>query len=83
MDDKVIVPGLTAGAANTRPRDPYHEVVAIDEPGQTLTLMVATEPGVPGGRGYLDPDTSRCTPGSASPEFMATFRKVNPHRLFQ
>lgn len=82
-DGRVDQVGAThpAGGTNELPRDLFHEVTEIHEPGRTLTLMVATAPGVRGGWGYLSPDTGIYTAAPpASPAFLSALRALNPHR---
>lgn len=67
---------------NDMPRDLFHEVTDLHtEPGGTLTLMVASAPGVRGGWGYLDPSTGRYDPAPPSSDaFWRAWRALNPHR---
>ncbi|MEU7044920.1 hypothetical protein AB0A77_28230 [Streptomyces varsoviensis] len=67
-----------SGGANIIPRDLFHEVTAIHEPGRTLSLMVCGR-GRRGSWGYLDPDTGQCTPVRPDPGFTDRFAALNPH----
>lgn len=45
------------------PRGVWHEVTDLHtEPGDALTRMAATVPGIRGCRGYLNPDTGHADP---------------------
>ncbi|MDL4813176.1 hypothetical protein [Actinomadura opuntiae] len=69
------------GGTNDLPRNLFHEVTELHEPGATLTLMVASAPGVWGGWGYLCPDTGRYDPSPPpSDAFTRAWRDLNPHR---
>ncbi|WP_214103262.1 hypothetical protein [Acrocarpospora catenulata] len=79
-DLEVVEAAHRPGDANELPRDLFHEVTDLHEP-ETLTLMVATAPGVRGGWGYLDPDTGRYTPAPPpSDAWRQAWRALNPHR---
>lgn len=68
------------GGTNVMPREHFHEVHTIEDPGATLTLMIGSGPGVRGGWGHLDPDTATYTPAPrASDRWRAMYRHLNPH----
>ncbi|GAA1564124.1 hypothetical protein GCM10009678_54030 [Actinomadura kijaniata] len=69
------------GDANPIPQDLFHEVTDLHtEPGATLTLMMATGPGIRGSWGYLNPDTGHIDPAPRpSDTFRRAWRSLNPH----
>lgn len=66
------------GSSNHVPKDLYHEVTDIAEPGATMTLMVC-ERGVKGDWGHLDVDRRVHRPIERDPDFAARFEALNPH----
>ncbi|MER5301358.1 hypothetical protein ABT039_18050 [Streptomyces lasiicapitis] len=66
------------GGINTVPREIYHEVTDIHEPGRTLTLMVCG-PGERGRWGYLDTTTGQHRAPGPDPGFSARLKAINPH----
>ncbi|MEV7198265.1 hypothetical protein AB0N81_41750 [Streptomyces sp. NPDC093510] len=78
-----VVPELSvghgSGGLNDVALDVYHEVTAIHEPDQTLTLMVCGT-GRKGQWGYLDTDTGEHVVTEPDPTFLERLRAINPHK---
>ncbi|MEU8954925.1 hypothetical protein AB0C93_11535 [Streptomyces sp. NPDC048518] len=69
--------GHSSGGSNTVPRDVYHEVTEIHQPGRTLTLMVCG-PGERGRWGYLDLATGQHRAAAPDLDFSARLQAINP-----
>jgi hypothetical protein len=67
-----------AGRSNTVLHDTYHEVVAIHDPGATMTLM-ACGYGRFGDWCHLDVDSGRLVKGQPVADFERMFDALNPH----
>uniref|UniRef100_UPI003F492805 hypothetical protein n=1 Tax=Amycolatopsis sp. CA-096443 TaxID=3239919 RepID=UPI003F492805 len=68
-----------ADGRNDVPREVYHEVTEIHEPGRTLSLMVCGR-GERGTWGHLNTSTGLHTPTLPNPGFKAKLRQLNPHQ---
>lgn len=71
--------GHLHGESHDLPRDVYHEVTGVWEPGRTMSLMMCGR-GERGTWGHLNPDTGKHTPSRRDPKFQAHLAALNPHQ---